>query len=209
MRNRVNQMHGPYRRPVGVSGAAISSQAAERWARPTVARHACGVERRVVGATHGCSLARSACSLSALSNLSSTLPTVAALGTVRASTANTGRRPTRPWKARSERSLHRRQLQFGEKRGSGVGPTKRGKGSKIMAIADRHGLPVAVHVASASPNEATLVEPTLMRRFLRETPERLIGDKAYDSDPLDQRVSEHFRVKLIAPHRWNRTRAVP
>ena len=27
--------------------------------------------------------------------------------------------------------------------GAGVGKTKRGKGSKIMAIADRHGLPVA------------------------------------------------------------------
>jgi len=77
-----------------------------------------------------------------------------------------------------------------------------------MAIADRHGLPVAVHVASASPNEATLVEPTLQRRFLRETPERLIGDKAYDSDPLDQRIREHLRVEMIAPHRWNRSRPV-
>src|SRR5207344_2794457 len=146
------------------------------------ARHACGVERCVVGGTHGCPLARPASSLSALSNLSSTLPAVAALGAVRAIAANPGRRPTRPREARSERILHRRQLQFGEKRGSGVGPTKRGKGSKIMAIADRHGLPVAVHVVSASPNEATLVEPTLHRRFLRQTPERLIGDKAYDSD---------------------------
>jgi transposase len=201
-------MHGPDRRPVGVSGAAVSSQAAERWARPAVARYACGVEWRVVGVTHGCPLARSACSLSALSNLSSTLPTVAALGAVRAFAANPGRRPTRPREARSERSLHRRQLQFGEKRGSGVGPTKRGKGSKIMAIADRHGLPVAVHVVSASPNEATLVEPTLQRRFLHETPERLIGDKAYDSDPLDQRVRERFHMQLIAPHRWNRSRPV-
>ena len=199
-------MHGPHRRPVGVSGTAVPSQAAEGWARPTVARHACGVERRVVGVTHGGSLARSTSSLSALSNLSSTLPTVAALGAVRAFAANSGRRLTRPREARSERSLHRRQLQFGEKRGSGVGPTKRGKGSKIMAIADRHGLPVAVHVVSASPNEATLVEPTLQHRFLRETPERLIGDKAYDSDPLDRRVRENLHVELIAPHRWNRSR---
>jgi transposase len=208
MRNRVNQMHGPYRRPVGVPGAAVSSEAAERWTRPTVARHACGVERGVVGVAHECSLARSASSLSALPNLSSTLPTLAALGAVRAVAANPGRRPARPREARSERSLHRRQLQWGEKRGSGVGPTKRGKGSKIMAIADRHGLPVAVHVVSASPNEATLVEPTLQRRFLREIPKRLIGDKAYDSDPLDQRVREHLQVELIAPHRWNRSRPV-
>jgi len=208
MGNRVNQMHGPYRRPVGVSGTAVSSQAAERWARPSVARHACGVERCVVGLTHRCSLARSASSLSALSNLPSTLPTVAALGTAHSVAAETGRRFTRPREARSERILHRRQLQFGEKRGSGVGPTKRGKGSKIMAIADRHGLPIAVHVVSASPNEATLVEPTLQHRFLRQTPERLIGDKAYDSDPLDQRVREQFRVELISPHRGNRSRPI-
>ncbi|MGB0034693.1 MAG: hypothetical protein WBP79_04370, partial [Candidatus Acidiferrales bacterium] len=45
---------------------------------------------------------------------------------------------------------------------------------------------------SLGPNEATLVELTIERRFLRETPERLIGDKAYDSDPLDQRVREQF-----------------
>jgi transposase len=201
-------MHGPHRRPVGVSGAALSSEAAKGWAGPTVAGYPCGVERGVVGVTHECSLARSAFSLSALPNLSSTLPTVAALGAVRAFAANPGRRPARPRKARSERSLHRRQLQFGEKRGSGVGPTKRGKGSKIMAIADRHGLPVAVHVVSASPHEATLVEPTLQRRFLRETPKRLIGDRAYDSDPLDQRVRQHLQVELIAPHRWNRSRPV-
>jgi len=36
----------------------------------------------------------------------------------------------------------RRQFQFGEK-GAAIGPTRRGKGSKIMAIADRHGLPIA------------------------------------------------------------------
>src|ERR1700685_1239854 len=208
MQNRVNQMHGPYRRPMGVSGAAVSSEAAHRRARPTLARHACGVERCIVGLTHGCSLARSADSLSALSNLSSALPTVAALWAAHTVAADTRRRFTRPRQARSERSFHRRQLQFGEKRGSGVGPTKRGKGSKIMAIADRHGLPVAVHVVSASPNEATLVESTLQRRFLRQTPQRLIGDKAYDSDPLDQRIREQFRVQLIAPHRWNRSRPV-
>src|SRR3984893_4675201 len=35
-----------------------------------------------------------------------------------------------------------------------------------------------------------------------------IGDKAYDSDPLDQRIREHLRVELIAPHRWNRSKPV-
>src|ERR1700692_3920387 len=207
MRNRVNRMHGSHRRPVGVSGTAVPSQAAARWGRPTVARHPCGDERRVVGLTHGCSLARSASSLSALSNLSSTLPTVAAFRAAHTFTAETGRRLTRPREARSERILHRRQLQFGEKRGSSVGPTKRGKGSKIMAIADGHGFPLSVYVASASPHETKLIEPTLDQRFLADLPERMIGDRAYDSDPLDQRILEQYGVQLIAPHKFVRVAA--
>ena len=71
------------------------------------------------------------------------------------------------------------------KRGCAVGPTKRGKGSKIMAISDGHGYPVAFHVTSESPAEVTLVEATLDDRFLPACVEILLGDKAYDSDKLD------------------------
>lgn len=35
-------------------------------------------------------------------------------------------------------------------------------------------------------------------------PQRLIGDKAYDSDPLDQRLLTERQIELIAPHRRNR-----
>jgi len=85
-----------------------------------------------------------------------------------------------------------------------VGQTKRGKGSKLMAIADGHGLPLAVDVASASPAEVRLVISTLEARFVPELPERLIGDKAYDSDPLAAQLAEGG-VELIAPNRENRT----
>ena len=85
-----------------------------------------------------------------------------------------------------------------------MGPTKRGKGSKLMAVADRHGLPLAVDVASASPAEVRLVHSTLEARFVAELPERLIGDKAYDSDPLAAQLAEGG-VELIAPNRENRT----
>src|ERR1700674_3315017 len=57
---------------------------------------------------------------------------------------------------------------------------------------------------SASPHETKLVETTLEQRFLRETPERMIGDRAYDSDPLDQRIQQRYGVQLIAPHRFVR-----
>jgi transposase len=206
MADGVNREHGPHRRPVGGSRTALSSEAAGRWARPTVARYASGAERRILGFAHRRSLARSAASLSALSDLSSSLPTVAALRVAHPTAPETSGRFTRPRKAGSERIVHRCQLQFSEKRGSAVGPTRRGKGSKIMAISDGHGLPLAVHVASASPHETKLVEPTIEQRFLAETPERMIGDRAYDSDPLDAQIRERFGVQLVAPHNPTRSR---
>jgi len=87
-----------------------------------------------------------------------------------------------------------------------VGKTKRGKGTKIMAVADRAGLPVAVYGESATPHEVTLVEPTLKSCFTPDKPEHLIGDKAYDSDPLDQRLSEQG-IEMIAPHKANRVKS--
>jgi transposase len=90
-----------------------------------------------------------------------------------------------------------------KKGGSGIGKTKRGKGTKLMAIADAHGIPIAIHTTSASPHEVTLVEETLEQNLLADAPERLIGDGAYDSDPLDDKLKE-AGIKLIAPHRRNR-----
>jgi len=207
MAKSVNREHGHHRRPMGVARAAVSSQTSGGRTGTAVAGYARGAEWRLLGLAHRRSLARSATSLSSLSNLSSPLPTVAALGAAHQTAAETGRRLTRPREAGSERVVHRRQLQLGEKRGSAVGPTRRGKGSKIMAISDSHGLPLAVHVASASPHETKLIEPTLDQRFLDDLPERMIGDRAYDSDPLDQRIHERYGVQLIAPHKFVRVTA--
>lgn len=76
-----------------------------------------------------------------------------------------------------------------------------------MAIADAHGLPVAVCVTSATPHEVTLVEPTIEASFVDEAPQRLIGDRAYDCDPLDERLRTQRGVELIAPHKANRCKA--
>jgi IS5 family transposase len=74
-----------------------------------------------------------------------------------------------------------------------------------MAIADGTGLPVAVSVTGASPHEVTLVEPTLAQLTTRRRPKRLIGDRAYDSDRLDDRLAVRG-ITLIAPHRAGRRR---
>lgn len=72
-----------------------------------------------------------------------------------------------------------------------------------MAVADGAGFPLAISVGSASPHEVRLVEDTLDQRFIEEKPERLIGDRAYDSDPLDEILAEQG-ILLIAPHKRNR-----
>ena len=42
--------------------------------------------------------------------------------------------------------------------GDEIGPTKRGKGVKIMAIVDRHGLPLSVSTHAVNHHEVTLLE---------------------------------------------------
>jgi hypothetical protein len=56
-----------------------------------------------------------------------------------------------------------------------------------MAISDSTGLPISVHIMSASPHEVTLAEATVYAKCFvtaNEKPEHLVvGDKAYyDSD---------------------------
>ena len=41
------------------------------------------------------------------------------------------------------------------------------------------------------------------KRLVDERPERLIGDRAYDSDPLDEKLAEQG-IQMIAPHKRNR-----
>ena len=101
--------------------------------------------------------------------------------------------------------LYRRHLCGGEKRGFKVGKTKRGKGTKLMAITDATGLPVALYTASASPHEVTLVQATVDEILTLGRPRRIIGDRAYDSDKLDQELQAQG-IEMIAPHRSNRKR---
>ncbi len=87
--------------------------------------------------------------------------------------------------------------------GDGIGCTKAGKGVKIMVMVDARGLPMAVDTSSASPHESQLVQRLFDFMLANEMPERLIGDKAYDSDCLDDELAEQG-IELIAPHRRNR-----
>jgi len=63
--------------------------------------------------------------------------------------------------------------------------TRRGPATKIIAIADARGTRIAVGIAHRPRHAAKLVEETFGQRFVRGRLLRLIGDKAFDSDPLD------------------------
>jgi len=51
------------------------------------------------------------------------------------------------------------------------------------------------------------VEYVLAGSFLDELPARLIGDKAYDLDPLDRTLQDEYGIEMIAPNRRNRSRS--
>lgn len=81
-----------------------------------------------------------------------------------------------------------------------------------MVLADGAGLPLGVCLASASPHEVTLAEPTLAqvkvpragRGRPKMRPARIIADRGYDSDPLRRRLRRRG-IELIAPYRqWKR-----
>lgn len=186
------------------AGADSAAEGAARWKGPATSRYASGAEWGFVDSRRGGTVAGIAEEIPAVSNLPSAISAMGSLrgtgqGAEETGEAVAGRRPTQ-----SGGSLYRRDVCGCEKRGLGVGPTKRGKGTKITAITVGDSIPIAVSVQAAPPHESQLVEEALGHSFLDELPERLIGDKAYDSDGLDQQMQEQYGIEVIAPHRGTR-----
>ena len=50
-------------------------------------------------------------------------------------------------------------------------------------------------------------ESKLQTRWIKALPELIVGDKAYDSDPLDTQLREKYGTELVAPHKANRVKA--
>jgi transposase len=82
-----------------------------------------------------------------------------------------------------------------------------------MVVVDGAGVPLGSQLTSASPAEVKLAESTLAavavprvgRGRPKKNPVRVIADRAYDSDPLRQRLKQRGLL-LIVPHRKNRRR---
>ena len=75
-----------------------------------------------------------------------------------------------------------------------------------MLLVDGSGLPLSIDVDSARSGEVTLIEPLLEQAVVASLPNRLIYDRAADSDPLRERLAERG-VELICPHRRGRKRS--
>ncbi|WP_237578380.1 transposase [Leptospira mayottensis] len=59
-------------------------------------------------------------------------------------------------------------------------------------------------IESASPHESKLAEGAIIRKKVKGKIKDLVGDRAYDSDPLDEYLKKKYKVNLIAPHKSNR-----
>lgn len=60
---------------------------------------------------------------------------------------------------------------------------------EIMGIVDRNG-PLAVTAHAANHHEATLVQLTFDFYMIEAKPEKLIGNKAYDSNRLNEEMNK-------------------
>ena len=175
--------------------------------RQTAAKSARSPQRNSMDTANWCTMERFAGSVSAQKHLPSTFPAMEQVGGLFQNTYNTCHGLERTWRHRHQRGFYRWDFCSCKKRGDGVGKTKKGKGTKIMGLTDAFGFPIAIDATSASPHEVTLVEDTLDACFLNNVPEKIIGDMAYDSDPLDKRLAEERGVELIAPHKSNRVKS--
>ena len=114
----------------------------------------------------------------------------------------------------------RRQFRSSQKRGAGVGNTKKGKGTKWMLVADGNGLPIGFHLDSASPAEVKLAGQTLQSVRVKSRngqfktrPRQLTADRAYDSRAFRHSLRKRGIKVCIPPRRrpqnWRKKRGRP
>jgi transposase len=98
---------------------------------------------------------------------------------------------------------------FRLKGGALVGTTKKGKGTKLMVVADGAGTALGVPVEQTTPAEVRLLGPTLTHgriggcRAKRRRPKRLIADRGYDSNKARALLIKRAIEPIIPPRRSN------
>src|SRR5215468_7498268 len=101
--------------------------------------------------------------------------------------------------------LHRRNVRHGQ--GWRVG----NRSYEARKRHENHGdcgspwIAFSVSTHAANHHEVRLVQLCFDFYMIEAKPENLIGDRAYDSDPLDAELRKDG-IEMIAPHRGNRSR---
>jgi transposase len=107
-----------------------------------------------------------------------------------------------------------------KKGGEHAGLTRKGKGTKWMLVVDGNGLPLGLHLDSASRAEVRLAQQTLDTiRVARphgrpkQRPEKLVADRGYDSSAFRQALRRRGIRMCIPPKRrparWKAKRGRP
>ena len=78
--------------------------------------------------------------------------------------------------------------------------------SRMTFASAKKGALRSVQRAAAKAYEPHLVPATLDARFFADLPTRLIGDRGYDSDRLDDTLMTTYGIEMIAAHRRGRAR---
>ena len=100
----------------------------------------------------------------------------------------------------------RRWLVFtGKKGGAEVAYGRKGKGTTIMLMVDREGIPLSAFTTAANTPEGQGIERLVDRSLWRRRPRHLLYDKAADWDQLRRRLGLRG-IALVCPHRENRQR---
>ena len=111
-------------------------------------------------------------------------------------------------RTRHLRTVRRRHLRGGAKRGAATGRTACGVGVKVEFVIDATGIPIGIAVDSANESEVNLIQPAvddIPLTLLDQIVTPLIADKAYDSDPLRESLLDDG-FELLSPHRKNRVK---
>src|SRR6266567_2876757 len=101
--------------------------------------------------------------------------------------------------------LHRCDLHYGQgwRRGNRSHEARKRHENHGDSGSPRVALSVSTH--AANHHEVRLVQLCFDFYMIEAKPENLIGDRAYDSDPLDAELRKDG-IEMIAPHRGNRSK---
>jgi transposase len=199
------------RRAVGSIGPVVSrTEATQRRAGSAMGLQPCMFTGDFMGYAHRSPVARSAGRVSRRFHLLAAVADVGRAGCLAEGLAEAAGTDGRARAVGLGGGISGRYLCHREKRGLGVGKTRRGKGTKCMVVVDGRGIPIGAQLASAQISEHRLAESTLEQvrvpRSGRGRPRsrlrRVIADRGYDSDPLRSRLRRRG-TELIAPYRSN------